>query len=413
MKTDLLMAWRNIWRNTRRSWLTMGAISFACALLVFVLSFQIGSYQTMIRSTLDLATGHLQVQAEGYHDEGEIRQVIEQPQAVAERLDRGPSILAYAPRAEAFALASSQDRSYGIMLEGIDPALEPKVTKLHQTVTEGEYLSPGDGEAALVGQTLAENLKVGLGDEIVILGSGRDGSVAATVLTVKGIFQTGQPEIDRRSLQMPLATFQEVFFMRGAVHRIVLKTEHLFGLGRLEGELESAFAELPGPEGRLAVLTWQELVPGLIEAIQLDLAAGVLMYLILILVVVFSIFNTFIMVIFERQREFGVMLSMGVTPGRLSFLLMVESVVLTFLGLAGGIVIGSVVTLWLEQTGIPMGSAQEIAQQFGLPSRLYPDLSLVTALAGPAAVFLLTCLAALYPVLKVQRLKPVEALNAI
>jgi len=163
----------------------------------------------------------------------------------------------------------------------------------------------------------------------------------------------------------------------------------------------------------MVVFDWMELMPGLIEAIKMDLVSGFIMYIILILVVAFSILNTFLMVVFERTREFGLFMAMGTTPGRLTKLLMMESAAMTLMGIFSGIIAGSLITYYFQIHGILIPGATEIMRQFGLPDRMYPQLSLLSLSIGPGVVLIITFLTALYPALRVRRLKPVEAMTAI
>jgi len=161
---------------------------------------------------------------------------------------------------------------------------------------------------------------------------------------------------------------------------------------------------------RLVVLDWMELMPGLIEAIKMDLYSGFIFYLILIIVVAFSILNTFLMAIFERTREFGVLMAIGTTPGRLSKLLLIESTTMTIVGIVIGIIAGSLITWYFQVHGIVISGTSELMRQFGMPERIYPQLSMLSASIGPGAVLIITFLTALYPALKVRRLRPVEAM---
>lgn len=408
MPIDLKMAWRNLWRNPRRTALTVSAIAFASLLLVFMLSFQLGSYETMINAAVGLQTGHLQVQASGYHDTPDIRKVVAQPGKVGELMEAEPSVAAWTPRAEAFSLISSADRTYGAMVMGIDPRREPSVSTLPNLVRKGAFLDAADAAEVLLGRLLARNLNVTVGDELTVLGQGRDGSVAATVLTVKGIFSSGQDAFDRSVVQMPLGYFGEVYFMRGAVHKVV-------GVcGRLSAvpEARAAIAKgLDDIEGELTVLDWDELMPGLMQAISMDLIGGLIFWLLLIIVVAFSILNTFLMAVFERTRELGVMMAIGTRPGRLSRIILAESGVMTLVGVGIGVGLGCLVTLYFQSHGIDVGGASELLAQYGISGRMYPKLSVVSASIGPAMVLIITLLAALWPALKVRRLTPVAAMS--
>ena len=405
------MAWRNVWRNPRRSVLTMSAVAFAALVLIFMLSWQFGSYETMINAAVSVHSGHLQVQARGYQEKHRMGQVVQRPEAVIRILERMPGVKAFTTRADAFSLVSSEDRSYAALVVGIDPAREPGVSTLETFVRQGSFLSPKDRYEALLGRLLARNLKVEPGDEIVLLGQGRDGSIAASAVRVKGIFSSGQDEFDRSTLQIPLAAFQEIYAMRGAVHQVVILGEDLDEVPRLKSELSAALGTLDGGK-ELTVLDWKELMPGLVESIQMDLISGLVFYVLLIVVVAFSIMNTFLMAIFERKREFGVLMALGSRPGRLSRMILAECGLMTGLGIGLGILLGSAVTLYYQAQGIAFSGSSEVLRQFGLPERMYPELSLLSVTAGACVVLLITSFAVIYPALKVRSLKPVEAISA-
>ena len=412
MSIEIKMAWRNIWRNSRRSVLTILAIVFATMLLVFMLSFQFGSYDTMINTAVKIHTGHVQVQAEGYTDKMDIRLVVPNPGAVDDVIKDIPGIEAYTSRANAFSLVSSSDRTYGVLLTGIDPEREAKVSTLKKLVQRGEYLAQEDTDMALVGELLARNLKVDIGDELVALGQGRDGSVAASVLKVKGIFSSGEDKFDRNSVQMPLGYFQDVFSMRGAVHEMVVLGRSLEDVKKIKKELGAGVRSIDN-DGNLVVLDWMELMPGIVQSIKLDLVSGLIMYVILIVVVAFSILNTFLMAIFERTREFGVLMAIGMTPGRLMKSLFLESATITLIGIILGIISGGMITWYYQVHGILISGASELLSQYGLPERMYPQLSVLSVSIGAGIVLIITILTAIYPVLKVRRLRPVEAMTAV
>ena len=412
MSIEIKMAWRNIWRNSRRSVLTILAIVFATMLLVFMLSFQFGSYDTMINTAVKIHTGHVQVQAEGYRDKMDVRQVVPDPGAVDDVIKDIPGIETYTSRANAFSLVSSSDRTYGVLLTGIDPEREAKVSTLKKLVQRGEYLAQEDTDMALVGELLARNLKVDIGDELVALGQGRDGSVAASVLKVKGIFSSGEDKFDRNSVQMPLGYFQDVFSMRGAVHEMVVLGRSLEDVKKIKKELGAGVRSIDN-DGNLVVLDWMELMPGIVQSIKLDLVSGLIMYVILIVVVAFSILNTFLMAIFERTREFGVLMAIGMTPGRLMKSLFLESATITLIGIILGIISGGMITWYYQVNGILISGAAELLSQYGLPERMYPQLSVLSVSIGAGIVLIITILTAIYPVLKVRRLRPVEAMTAV
>jgi ABC-type lipoprotein release transport system permease subunit len=406
------MAWRNIWRNPRRTILTVCAITFASVLLVFMLSFQFGSYETMINTSVKISTGHLQIQAENYQEKKNIRFVISNPQTIADMVTKIPEVKAYTFRGQAFSLISSEDRTYGVVVTGINPQREADVSRLKKLVRDGNFLSANDVNQAVVGMLLAKNLRVTVGDELTLLGQGRDGSIAATVVQVKGIFSSGIDEFDRSAIQIPLSTFQDIFSMDDAVHEIVVIGKSLSDVSMIKSKIQ---ADLVGINSRkpLKTLDWQDLMPGLRQAIEMDLISGLIFYGLLIIVVAFSILNTFLMAIFERTKEFGVMMAIGTTPRRLTKVVLVESMAMTLIGIIAGIILGIVVTYYFQVHGIDFSGGSELLSQFGISGRMYPKLSLLSVSIGPFMVLFFTFFAALYPALKIRRLRPVDAMTAV
>ena len=412
MAMDMTMAWRNVWRNPRRTWLTVSAIGFACTLLIFMLSFQFGSYGTMINASIKINTGHLQIQAETYFEKQAMRLVLPKPKAVMRAVSEIKSVEAVTARANAFSLVSSDNRTYGAMVIGVDPENEARVSTLESLVREGRFLTrAADMEnPALIGRLMAKNLRTGVGDELVLLGQGRDGSVAAAIFKVCGIYESGMDEFDRQSLHIPLDIFQSVYSMRGAVHEIVVNVSGLDRVAQVKSRIAAKLKQMP-EGGKLVVLDWDELMPGLTQAIRIDLTIGIIFWFLLVLVVAFSILNTFLMAVMERSREFGVMMAIGTSPWRLVKIMLYESGAMTLVGVLLGLFLGCAVTLLFEARGIDLSGASEILSQYGISGRIHPRLSLLTALAGPILVFAVTFAVSLYPAFKIKRLKPVAAMS--
>jgi ABC-type lipoprotein release transport system permease subunit len=295
------------------------------------------------------------------------------------------------------------------MVTGVDPEGEARVSRIKKLIREGRYLSANDVDKALIGSLLARNLRITVGDELTMLGQGRDGSIAATIVTVKGIFSSGIDEFDRATIYLPLTLFQDIFSMQGAVHQVVVVGRSLSAVPEIKEAILPRLAAL-NSRAPLVALDWQELMPGLRQSIELDLISGAIFYSILILVVAFSILNTFLMAILERTREFGVMMAVGTTPQRLTKLVLTESLALTAIGTGMGILMGCLVTFYFQKHGIDISGSSDMLSQFGITGRIFPKLTVISTFAGPLAVLIITFLAALLPTRKIKRLKPVEAM---
>jgi putative ABC transport system permease protein len=406
----LRLAWRNLWRHSRRTWLTAGAMMFSNTLLVFMISLQFGMYGLMIDNTLKSFVGHMQIQAPGYLDDKKMRQTVADIVPLAatlrDELDGGAKVAA---RASAFALVSSEERSYGIAIFGVQPRFEDGVSTVPGLTVEGRFLGADDAEEIVVGAALARNLHAGVGDDVTLLGSGLDGSIAATVVKIVGIFQSGMTEYDRSIAEIPLGTFQDVFDMRGAGHEIVVDAPAVDEAPALQRRVESL---LP-PGQALVVHDWDTLIPGLKQAIRADMSSAFFMYGVLVILVAFSVLNTQLMSVLERTHEFGIVMALGLTPGRLSRLVLLETALMGLIGLVLGALLGGLVTWYVSVHGFSYPGMAEMADKFNLPGRMYPQVSAPSLLIGPTVVFVFTLLAALYPALRLNRLHPVEAMRAV
>ena len=403
------LAWRNLWRQPRRTWLTIGAMMFSNMLLVFMISLQFGMYGLMIDNTLQAFTGHLQIQAPGYIDDQKMRQTVPGIVPLADSLRAEFPAQNIAARASGFALVSSADRSYGIAVFGVEPQFEPGVSTLPGLISQGRFLDEDDATEIIIGAALARNLKVTLGDELTLLGSGRDGSFAAAVVNIVGIFDSGIAEFDRSITEIPLGLFQDTFYMNGSGHQVVINAGSIGGVSELQVQVEAA---LPVSE-KLVVHDWDALQPGLQQAIKADMSSAFFMYGILVVLVAFSVLNTQLMSVLERTHEFGIVMSLGLTPGRLGRLVLLETSIMGVLGLVLGAVLGGLFTYWFSVNGFAYPGMAEMAAKFNLPARMYPQVSPLTLIIGPAVVFVFTILAALYPALRLHKLHPVEAMRAV
>jgi len=402
------MAWRNLWRHSRRTWLTVTAMIFSNVLLVFMIALQFGTYDMMIENTLKAFSGYLQVQVAGYQENPKLGTSIPGIAALADELQLALPDADVAGRAAAFALASSEQRSFGIQLIGVQPGSEPRVSSIPSLVTQGRYLGNGDAAEIVLGSVMARNLKVELGSEITLLGSGLDGSFAAGIVTVVGVFDSGSRDMDRSIAEVPLGYFQETFAMGDQGNSIAIALDDL---AEVPATVQTAARVVSSRDG-LVVVDWNTLHPGLRQAIQADLSSGWFMYGVLIVLVAFSVLNTQLMSVMERTHEFGVISALGIRPGRLASMVMLETALMALIGLGIGLFLGWLVSLYFSVHGFSYPGMQEVAERYNLPGEMYPSITVGSMLLGPAVVFGFCLLAALYPALRLYRLRPVAAMRA-
>lgn len=404
------MAWRNLWRNRRRTMLTISGIGFSCFLFVFATPVQFGAFDSMVDLSLRLFVGHAQIQEKSYEENPQISNAIDDAEKIAQQIRDTDKFGAVAVRAMGFALVSSRERSYGAQILGVEPEHETSVSSIPAMIKKGHYLSGKDTQEAVIGSALARNLKIGLGDELTILGSGKDGSMAATILQVAGIYESGDSALDRFMVEIPLQTFQQLFNMGNSANTIVVSAKPNQNREQVPFQLKQMFAD----RGDLAVLDWQELLPGLKETWDLKKVGGLIFMLILTVVVVFSIFNTFLMAVLERTKEFGLMLALGAKPSSIIQMVMMESLFLTIFGLGFGLAIALPLDIYLAIKGFMYPGVEEILKQYNMQIQaIYPQLNLFNILLGPSIIFISTNLAAWIPLRRVRRLKPVDAMRTV
>ena len=387
--------------------MSVAGVAFAILLVSTFTALQTGVYGAWIDTATGVATGHLQVQHPAYGNDPRVAHVVRDVAALAERIAALPGVVNATPRAEAFALISAGERSFGGLVLGVVPAREAQMFSLADRLTEGAYLPRP--ESAYLGALLAANLGVGVGDEIVALAGAPEGGVAALALTVDGLFISGQAALDRSMLQVPLAALQSAFDLGDAAHRVVINTES----GERAPALGARIARML-PSG-VRLLDWRALLPEIEQSIRFDRITADMIYWLLMLLVALSVVNAFMTTVFERTPEFGMLLAIGMRPTAVVGLLLMEALGVWALGTVCGLALCALVTLPLQVVGFapPGGEAlTAVNEQMMMPERLHPRLGGKALTQAPLVMLIGTLLAALIPALRVRRMRPVDALRA-
>lgn len=398
------LAWRNIWRQRRRTAFGLAAVAVTTSVVVFLPSLQAGGYAGMVRTYLGLLDGYAQIQTPGYLNTPAMRESFEVTPALRKALRELPATVASSERGIAYVLLTSHARSLGAQIIGVEPQTERRVSTIPSDLVSGAYLQQ-DNQVVL-GEILARNLKVTNGDAVTLLGVGRDGSLAADVLTVAGSFRSGMPDMDRQLAEVSLGRFDEIFAMNGYRHAVVI------GDTASPSDRRAVERMRPAVEAQgLRLRDWTAMQPGLYAAIELDATAAVLLYLVLVSVVVLSLLNTILMSVLERTREFGMLMALGVRPELLSRIVWAETGIIAVVGVSIGLIGGALVTIWSSRTGIDFQSVQAVFQRYGMSSTIHPELTPLTALAGPAAIATALIAAGLLPALRIRKLNILNAMR--
>ncbi len=405
----LKLAWRDIWRNRRRSLLTMGAIIFAVIIISLTNSVQYGTYDAMEELVVRLYTSDLQVHRTGFQDERTLSYSMEESeQDWASYFDEYPWIEAVSKRLTGFGLASSDSSSAGALIVGIEPETEGSVSSFANAPFEGRALVAEDRQAVLLGATLAHNLNVGVGDSVVVLTQGYRNVMGADLYAVKGLVRTSNPDVDRAMMIMPLADAQYLFSMEGRFTEVVIRGHDFRGADSYAAVLQAALGE-----EQYEVLPWREMMPEIQQMRALDDAGNYIFYIFLVLLIGFEIFNTTTMSMMERVREFGVMMSIGMKPRQISLLVTLELMLKVVLALAIGFLITFVAVSILKDNPIPVtGELQELYEEWGFTIEGISFSARIVIFFFPMlAVTTVSLLSMIYPILRMRRFSPVQALR--
>jgi putative ABC transport system permease protein len=404
LRALLRIGFRNITRNRRRTALTVGGIAFAVLLVGLSAALQDGGYAMQRQISTDLLTGHLQVSHPEWPVDADVSQLITDVTATTQRLESLPGITMVAPRLQMSALVSHGERSAASLVIGFDLEREAGVTLLLKRLETGR-LPENDGEIAL-GVGLVRHLGVEPGDEVVVLGSDPEGGMAAMALTLSGVLDSGLPELDRALAVVRYEALAQALSVNDAAHLLVLRA----GDPLLAVHLSATVAGALTPDQTLR--SWQEIQPEIESAIELDRLGGYIFFAVVLFLVCFSVANTFVMVIFERTREIGMLRSLGMHPWSIIGLLQIEAAGLWFVGVMTGLLLAIPLLFWLKLEGLYLGESLEATMtQMYMPTRMYAELSPRSLFATPIVLLVTTQLAALVPGLRVRRIQPADAMR--
>ncbi len=409
MRLFLAMAWRNVWRHRRRSVLTVMTIALGLAFNIFMRALGDGFHEQMVDNSVRAHIGHIQIHRAGYHDDPAITKTLPELDKIRSAIDALPGVRGASFRVLGDGLASSAENSAGVSVVGVDPEREPTVTTIHRAVVRGRYLERGRRKPCLIGERLAKTLQVDVGDSLVLLVQGADGSMGGEKYRVDGVFRSGAPELDRGVVYLLAEDAQELFVLPGRFTEAVILLDSSRRVDEAARILEE---QLAGVEAE--VLPWYVVEPYIQQFIELDDAFFYVIVLILFIVISVGILNTILMSVFERVREFGVMMSLGMKPRQVVRLVVMEAFLLGAVGVVFGGLLGSALTLYFEAVGMDFGAWAEGAAALGLTTTVtYPKLTAANLILSNSSVLLVVVLVALYPALHAARLEPVEAMRHV
>ena len=405
MKMLLILAWRNLWRKKRRTFISVSSVMFAAILAILLMSMINGMKDQFVESIVNNSTGYLQIQDVLYDEEPTLDHALEFGPEIEDLLDQFVDQIDYiVPRIQGFCLASRDMGTRGVLVMGIDPEKETRMNNLGSRIIEGEMFSLDD-EYAVIGEGVATQLELSLGDTIVLLGQGFQGMTAAGTFKVGGIVRFPLPEQNNTMVYLPLRQAQWFFAAPDRLTNLILMTQDKKEVNTLAQQLQANL-----DEEWYAVLTWEELMPATVAAFEARDAQIKVLAWILYIVAGFGIFGTVITMMYERMREFGILLSIGLKRAQLAVICVIETIIMSLLGVIAGVVVGfPIVYNWYKN---PINLGDELGDvmiDLGIePVMMFsiaPDIFFYQA----STIFFIALVVGIYPVKKVFRLNMTQA----
>ncbi|OHB25288.1 MAG: ABC transporter permease [Desulfuromonadaceae bacterium GWC2_58_13] len=401
------LAFRNLWRNSRRTLLTLSAMVVSSSLLILALGVFSGMFADMLASATEQYYGHLVISARGYQDDRDMFADFSDYAALAGNLRKRPEVRGVSPRLRAFGLVAHADSTYPAELLGVQPAQEQQVTSFSRQLVAGRYLDETETAGALIGAGLAKKLGVQPGDELVFLTQAADGSIGNDLLTVTGIFETGSGNRDNALVLVNLPWLQKLTVLPDRIHELAITILEPMRAGELAAPLQTNL-----PAG-LEVLTWGQLLPEMQEVIASYNVSRLILVAILYAATGLGILNTIFMSVMERTREFGILMAMGMKPRSVQNLVLLETLAMGVVSMTLGVAAGLAMTLYMERVGVDLSPYLSAVTYAG--GTILPRLSAAFEADNvtiPAFALLLVSLAAGYfPARRAARLQPIEAIR--
>lgn len=401
----LKLTWRNVWRNRRRTLITMASVFFAVILATLMMSLKEGVYSGMIDSAIGSYVGYGQVHAKGYWDDRSLDNSFEFNKKLSAQISFTPGITNTLQRVEAVAMAASAEMTKVVMVVGLNAEDEKKVNKLNERVIAGEYLKPND-KAVMLGAGLAEYLNLKVNDTLVLLGQGYHGSSAAGKYPVKALIKFGSPELSKQLVILPLKEVQWLYSMEGLINNLILYFDDSKKSKTVLKNLQHALGD------RYEAMDWKEIMPEMNNLIKTDRVEGYVFMFILYMVVSFGIFGTILMMLAERTREFGMLVSLGMKRLKLAIIVWLEVVLISLAGAMLGMAGAYPVCYYFFVRPIALGKELEkISEEYGMEAVMRASIESWVFLKQGSVILIIACLISLYPFFKLWRLDAVNAMR--
>jgi len=406
MNNNIKLAWRNLWRNRRRTIIAVSSIVFSVLLASWMRSMQEGSYDSMIENSVKFYSGYLQVQDTAYWDERTLDNSFEAPEELKEEISKIPDVTLVVNRLESFALAANHLKSKPAMVMGIEPEMEDQITKISQKVKKGRFLKTGD-KGAILGEGLAKYLGLDVGDTLVMISQGYHGMSASGLFEIVGLLSHPNQEFNNRIVYLDINTARDFYSAPGLSTSLVVMAKNHYEVKHIK----KAISEIIPAQDR--VMTWTEMQPDLEQLIESDRGSGIIMLGILYMVIAFGMFSVVLMMVKERTREFGVVHAVGMQKNKLAIVVFFETIFIGLIGCSIGVAISYIFCTYFYFNPLPMsGKMGEAYAAYGMEPFLFFSLKASLFYSQMILVFFLSVFISIFPMWNIHRLKITKAMRS-
>lgn len=405
MKTLLKISWRNVWRNKARSLVIILAI--ACGLWggTFATALMTGMIEQKFNSTIRNQVSHIQVHHPEFIRENQTEFVVTDLEKLEAKLAGSPEVLAWSARTLSNGMIANASMTSGIEILGIDPDQEDLTTNFRESVIEGDYLETGGRNPILIGKKLADKMKISSGNRIVLTFQDIHGDITSASFRVSGIYRTANTSNDERNVYVRQTDLLTLLGKEGLANEVAILLHNLDDVPAFRDELKTEFAENE-------IRSWAQISP---ELNYLNQFTGLMMMILLIIILMalaFGLLNTMLMTIFERTRELGVLISVGMSKKRVFMMILLETTFLVITGSVAGSLIGAFTVNSTGKSGVDLtGFGADAFSDFGFEPVIYPSLDQSYYLYLAMLVLITAFLASVYPAFKALKLNPADAVR--
>ena len=400
----LKIAFRNTFRQKRRTILTALAMIVGFTLLSLTIGLSDGAYGGIIEMFTRNRTGHIQVHRAGYLDKPSLYETIDGYAAIGETIQSTTGVEAWTPRVYAAGLGSVGEKSTAVQIIGVDVARETQATRFDQKVVEGSVLAESASHEAVIGKGLAKILSAKIDSEIVIFSQGADGSIANDVYKIIGIAESGDDVTDRVACYLHIEDAQELFVLEGRIHEIVVIVSNINQVSKITDAIETRLNN-----STLEVAPWQVVAKSFYRAMKADQQGDAISRWVIMLIVAIGVLNTVLMSVLERTREYGVLKAVGTKPTQIFWLVICEVVVIAIGSICVGVLLGVLSNYLLSIYGITYPEAITFGgMKF---TTLYAEVNVRCLIIPAITVMLSATIVSLFPAIKAARIMPATAMR--